>query len=422
MEFPANKTVLKNGVRILSVKMPHLRSVSMGVWVNVGARDEAASENGLSHFIEHMIFKGTHKRTAFEIAKEFDLIGGHTNAFTGMETTCYHARVLDTHMPVMIDILSDIFLNSVFDDKEVERERPVIFHEIDMVEDSPEDYIHVLSERAFWGENSLGRSILGTQENVVRFDSNIIKNFFHRFYQPDRVVIAIAGNVDHENFVDLIGPAFESIKSGNPTPERVTPKGCSLVELHDKSIEQVHISLETTGLAVGDPRRYALSILNTIFGGNMSSRLFQEIREKKSLAYTVYSFMATYGDTGMWGAYAGVSPDKAKEAVSLIIKEILRIRTEKISSVELDDAKQYLTGNLYLASESVDNQMVRLAQNEIHFHQQHRLEQIVNKINAATREDILDLAGDLFKENRPTLTMLGPVKEKNAFDDMMADF
>ena len=220
MDLQVNKTILKNDIRILTKRMPYLRSVSMGVWVDVGARDETAEESGLSHFIEHMIFKGTSKRTGFQIAKEFDAIGGHTNAFTSMENTCYHAKVMNIHLVTMVDILTDIFLNSVFDENEVERERPVILHEIGMLEDTPDEYVHFLAGNVFWGDTPLGRSVLGTRNNIMRFNGDMIKNFFHRLYQPERIVIAAAGNLDHHQFVDLIAPAFESINPGNGFPER----------------------------------------------------------------------------------------------------------------------------------------------------------------------------------------------------------
>ena len=220
MASKINKTVLDNGIRVLTNRMPHVRSISMGVWANVGARDETSDENGLSHFIEHMIFKGTKRRTSYQIAKEFDAIGGHSNAFTSMENTCYHAKVMDTHLTTMVDILSDIFLNSVFDPKEFEKERPVIFQEIGMIEDNPEDYIHVLSGNAFWGENPLGRSIIGSRENITRFNAKTLKKFFQRFYQSERIVISASGNLSHDAFVNLIRKAFESIHPSNSFPER----------------------------------------------------------------------------------------------------------------------------------------------------------------------------------------------------------
>ena len=405
-----DKTTLKNGIRIVSKTMPHARSVSMGVWVNVGARDESEIESGLSHFIEHMIFKGTHKRSAFQIAKEFDAIGGHTNAFTAMENTCYHARVMDTHTETMVDVLSDIFINSVFDPAEVDKERPVILQEIGMVEDSPEEYVHVLSGHNYWGDNPLGRSILGSPQNIIQFDAPMIKKFFSRLYQPERIVISAAGKLDHHHLVDLVQPAFETIQSGNGIPQRITPQGCSVVDLTHRDLEQMHICLSAKGLSITDPRRYTFSLLNTILGGNMSSRLFQEVREKRGLAYSVYSFISSHGDTGMFGVYVGVAPERAQETTQLVLNEIHRLRKERVDISELKGAIEYTKGGLMLASESIDNQMVRSAQNEIHFGCEIPLQKIIDKVESVTREDIMALANDLFHPRQMALTLLGPVK------------
>jgi predicted Zn-dependent peptidase len=419
MDTPIDKTVLQNGIRILSKKMSHTRSVSMGVWVNVGARDEALEESGLSHFIEHMIFKGTRKRSAFQIAKEFDAIGGHTNAFTTMENTCYHAKVMDTHTETMVDILSDIFLNSVFDPREIERERPVILQEIGMVEDSPDEYVHFLSGRNFWGDNALGRSILGKPENISRFDSDNMKTFFNRLYQPDRIVISVAGNINHDLLVDLVGSAFKSIRPGDNFPERLTPEGCSGVDLNYRKLEQVHICLGAKGLAISDPRRYALSLLNTILGGNMSSRLFQEIREKRGLAYAVYSFISSHVDTGMFGVYLGVDPKRAQETIQLILEAVNKIKSESVESSELMGAIEYTKGSLLLASESSDNQMVRAAQNEIHFGRDIPLEEVIQKVESVTPDEILELANFLFDRHQMVLTMLGPLKKKKIYEGIL---
>jgi len=417
MDAPTVKTELANGVRLVSQYMPHTRSVSMGVWVNVGARDEADPENGLSHFIEHMIFKGTAKRNAFQIAKEFDAIGGHTNAFTAMEHTCYHAKVLDSQVETMVDILSDIFLNSTFDPREVERERPVILQEIGMVEDSPDEYIHYLSGHHFWGEHPLGRSILGTRETIANFGSEAIRRFFHRLYQPERIVIAAAGHLEHRRLEDLVGPAFETVGPGNGFPERATPSTGCRVDLYPRDLEQVHICLGTAGLSVVDPRRYAFSLLNTILGGNMSSRLFQEVREKRGLAYAVYSFIAAHVDTGMFGVYLAVSPGQALEAVELVVAELSKLTREPVDTTELKGAVEYTRGSLLLASESADTQMVRAAQNEIYFGTDIPLATVIERIESATREDLLQLANDLFRRDRMVLTLLGPVDApKEAFE------
>ena len=415
-----DRTVLKNGIRIVTKKMPYTRSVSMGVWVNVGARDESLSESGLSHFIEHMIFKGTRRRSAFQIAKEFDAIGGQTNAFTTMENTCYHARVMDTHTDTMVEILSDIFINSVFDPIEVDKERAVILQEIGMVEDSPDEYIHVLSGRNFWGENPLGRSILGTPENISRFDARIIKEFFHRLYQPDRIVISAAGNFDHQRLVDLVEPAFGTIRSGNGFPQRATPPGRSAVDLNHRDLEQAHICLSAKGLPITDPRRYAFSLLNTILGGNMSSRLFQEIREKRGLAYNVYSYVSSHVDAGMFGVYMGVNPERANETTRLVLDEIHKLKKERVEESELTGAIEYTKGSLLLASESADNQMVRCAQNELHFGYDITLQTIIEKIEAVGAGDILELANDLINPQQMTLTLLGSFNsDKKEFENIL---
>lgn len=399
--------------------MPHVHSVSMGVWVNVGARDESVKENGLSHLIEHMIFKGTGKRTAFQIAKEFDAIGGHTNAFTTMENTCYHAKVMDTHLETMVEILSDIFLNSTFDNQELERERPVILQEIGMVEDNPEDYIHQLSDQTFWGEHPLGRPILGSRENVVHFDSDAIKNFFSRLYQPERIIISVAGNIDHDYFVKLIEDLFTSIPAGTNFPERTIPENRSLVNITRREQEQTHICIGTKGIAVAAKERYACSLMNTILGGNMSSRLFQEIREERGLAYSIYSYISSYSDTGMFGVYTGVDPDNTTETVDIILKSMRRLKDEKVGDTLLHNAKEYTKGNLMLASESIDDQMVRLAQNEIHFERHIPIEKIVDSIEAVTTDEIRSLAEKLFCCGQVSLTALGPNDHDMVYEEMI---
>ena len=415
MEKVVNKSVLSNGVIILTKHMPHVRSVSMGVWVNVGARDESPEENGLSHFIEHMIFKGTRKRTAYQIAKEFDAIGGQTNAFTAMENTCYHARVLASHLDTMVDILTDIFLNSAFEPGEIDRERPVILQEIGMVEDNPEEFIHILSGKNYWGDNPLGRSILGSPENILRFDTASVRGFFQRCYQPERIIISAAGQVDHQAFVDRIAPAFETIRPGNGFPQRSTPGSRRHIDICHRQLEQVHICLSTPGLATTDPSRFAFSLLNSIIGGNMSSRLFQDIREKRGLAYAVYSYLISYEDTGMFGVYAGVEPSKAVEVTGLIVENMRRLKAEPVEPGELRDAKEFTKGNMLLSSESTDNQMVRLAQSEINFQRYIPLREVVDHIEAVRAEDIQVLAQTLFGDDQLVLTVLGPLSNDDRF-------
>lgn len=416
MNPTVSKTILGNGVKILTKTIPHVRSVSMGVWVNVGARDESAQENGLSHFIEHMLFKGTKKRSAYQVAKEFDAIGGQTNAFTSMENTCFHAKVMDTHLGTMADILSDIFLNSEFSEQEVENERAVILAEIGMIEDSPEEFIHTILEQNLWGDHPLGRSILGTRETVKQFKSDAIKKFFHHFYQPDRIIISAAGNIEHNQLLDLIGPSFETVKPGEKLPDRIPPAPKNRVTITPRDLEQVHICIGTEGIGITDKRRFSASLMNTILGGNMSSRLFQEIREKRGLAYSVYSFTSAGVDTGMFGVYTGTSPEMASTCVDLILSEIRKLKNEHVSQSELNDAKEYTKGNIMLSSESTDNQMVRLAQNEIHFGKYIPLTETIEKINAITIEDIKNLCVEMFDHVKPAAVFLGPTLNSTSFD------
>ncbi len=414
------KSVLGNGVRVVTLHVPHVRSVSMGIWVNAGARDETPAESGLCHLIEHMLFKGTRRRTAFQIAKAFDAIGGQTNAFTTMETTCCHARVMDAHLDTMVDVLCDLFLNASFDPEEYERERPVILQEIGMMEDSPDDFVHVLLEQAFWGDQPLGKSVLGTRENLLRYDTDTLKSFFNKFNQPERIVISAAGNINHDRLVALVGPIFEAITKGPGLPDRLPATGRQAVRFVPKDLEQTHIGIALKGLSVTDPRRYALNLLNTVLGGNMSSRLFQEIREKRGLAYCVYTFLSCHADTGMCGAYAAVSPDKAAETVHLIARELRALRSAALDRETLREAKEYLKGGLLLAAESTDNQMARLAQNEINLGRFISEQEILDAVEAVDADAVRQLADTLFRQTPSALAVLGTVPDETAVREAFA--
>ncbi|MEJ5360066.1 MAG: pitrilysin family protein [Desulfobacterales bacterium] len=414
MDGPVVKTVLDNGVRLLAQPMAHARSVSLGVWVDVGARDESDAESGISHFIEHMIFKGTARRSAYQIAREFDAIGGQTNAFTSMEHTCYHARVLDRHLERMVDILTDIFLHSVFDPQEVERERPVILQEIGMMEDIPEDLIHVLAGRRFWDGHPLGRSILGSRETVSAVDSAAMRRFFRGRYRPERIVVAAAGRLEPDRLFDLVGPAFAGIACGEAFPERTPPHPRAQVTVQPRDLEQAHLLIAVEGLPVRDPRRYGLAILNTILGGNMSSRLFQEIRERRGLAYSVYSFVNAHADAGMFGVYLAVAPDSVPVALSCVASEMDRLCREPVEEAERAAAVEYLRGSLLLSAESTDAQMMRIAQNELHFGEELPLERVLEGIAAVSARELQELARGLFCREKTALTVLGPVRESPA--------
>ena len=422
MTETVRKTVLGNGVRIVTQMIPHACSVSMGFWVTVGSRDEKPGENGISHFIEHMLFKGTKNRSAFQIAKEFDAIGGQTNAFTSAEYTCYHARVLDAHLETMAAVLSDIFLNSEFSASELENERPVILSEISMLEDSPDEYIHALLEENFWKNHALGRSILGSRESVQAFDADTLKSFFHGNYTPDRIVISAAGNVEHDRIVALLGPAFAGLKNQGGSDPRIRPSVNTHTRVYRKKLEQVHVCLGVDSLSLMDPDRFACSLLNTLLGGNMSSRLFQEIREKRGLAYSIYSFSSLNMDSGLFGIYTGVAPEQVFNSLSLMLAELDKICNTKIHDSELLDAKEYTKGCILLSSESTENRMVRLAQNEINFGRFIPVDETLDNMFKVTEEDILNLSRRLFKSSRPSLTLLGPYKNKKELDLLLDGF
>ncbi len=278
-----------------------------------------------------------------------------------------------------------------------------------MVEDSPEEYLHQLASQNFWGDHPLGRSILGTRDNILNFKAETIKAFFHQFYHPERILISVAGNVDHDRIVQKVGPAFGSIHNGHDLPDRQFPKIKPRQQALHRDLEQAHICLSTMGLSITAPQRFAFSLMNTILGGNMSSRLFQEVREKRGLAYSVYSFMASHVDTGMFGVYAGVNPDSVTKTIDLLVRAMQQLKQDPVTAGELSDAKEFTKGNLCLATESVDNQMVRLAQNEIHFGDYIPIQSVIDQIEAVTAEEVQALATDLFKPHQASLTLLGPV-------------
>ena len=381
----------------------------MGIWLNVGSRDEEENESGLTHFIEHMLFKGTQQRSALEIAKQLDAVGGMSNAFTSKENTCFHAKVLDTHLPLVVEILSDIFLQSVFDQVEVEREREVILQEINMVEDTPDEYVHILFNKNFWDGNPLGRPIFGNVQTVKSFTREMILEYLNRGYHPDRIVLTAAGNVNHQEFLELVGPAFSNIERHGHNFDRTPPRANSRVDLYPRDIEQIHLCLGTRGTSLQEKERYCCSILNVILGGSMSSRLFQEVRERRGLAYSIYSFLSSQTDTGMMGIYGAVRPDNIKETLELIRQELIRFKREPISDTELRAAKEHIKGGIYLAAENTDNRMSRLAKNEMIFNRFVTYEEIEADLERVTVEDIQALAQQIFQPEVMSLVLLGQV-------------
>jgi predicted Zn-dependent peptidase len=402
------KTVLDNGIRVVTEKIPYLRSVSIGVWVITGSRDEQPQENGISHFIEHLLFKGTERRTAFDIAKEIDSVGGSLNAFTGREYTCFYAKVIDQNLPLAIDLLSDIFLHSLMDLKDVEKERMVILQEIRMVEDTPDDYIHDLFNRACWGDHPLGFPIYGTSDLVQSFRRDQLHQFFKDNYPPDRIVVCAAGNLEHRQVVDMIERTFGKITKSDKARGRSKPDPISTTNIRKRDLEQVHFCLGTRGLQYNHSLRFASYILNTILGGGMSSRLFQEIRENRGLAYSVYSYLPTYIDSGLVVVYAGTSEDSFQEVIELVLKEFDHLKKEPLKNGELETAKEQLKGNLLLSLESSDNLMTRLAKNEIYFQSYLPVTKILKGIDEVKEETVRQLANEIFDERLFCLTVLGP--------------
>jgi predicted Zn-dependent peptidase len=411
------KAVLDNGIRVVSQEMPDHRSVSLGIWVENGSRHESTRENGISHFIEHLLFKGTERRSAVQIAEEMDAIGGVLNAFTAKEHTCYYAKILDEDLPLAIDLLTDIFLHSVFDRDEIERERSVILQEISQAEDTPDDYIHDLFSLDFFKDHPLARPICGSVETVNSFRRQDFLTFFKSRYRPRRVVVAAAGHLRHEQLVqafnERLGSVSDSIYDGRSSSQDgdSAPEMRSGVFQHTKSLEQAHLCLGVSGVHQTHPLRYAAYVLNTLLGGGMSSRLFQEIREKRGKAYSVYSFSSSYKDVGYLGVYAGTSVEWVEEVVELILKELKQLAAGDIKDEEIRRTQGQLVGSMMLGLESTDSWMSHIARNEIYFGEPITTDEICRGIRAVSRDSVVDLASTLFGSQEIALSLLGDFKD-----------
>jgi predicted Zn-dependent peptidase len=401
------KTVLENGIRILSEQIPYAHSVSIGIWVTSGSRHEPPELNGITHFIEHLMFKGTRKRTALDIAREIDAVGGVLNAFTGREYVCYYAKVLSTHLPLAIDLLSDIFLNSTFDPDEIEKERKVIFQEIDMLEDTPDDFIHDLFYQNFWKGHPLGRPIVGSEETVGRLSRDILLAHRGHTYHAENIIIAAAGNVDHEDLVRQAGGFFESVATGGTAEHTALPVHTRGVHFMEKELEQLHLCIGTQSLPQNDSRRYEAYILNAVLGGSMSSRLFQEVREKRGLVYSIYSYLASHSDSGSLVIYAGTGQEKMDDVVAIILQEMKRLKSEPLTLEELQSAKEQLKGNILLSLESSDNRMSRLAKNEVYFGRYQPVQEVIDGFDQVSAESVLDLGRLIFKDLSLNLVLMG---------------
>jgi predicted Zn-dependent peptidase len=406
------KTQLDNGIRVVTEALPALDSVSLGIWIQTGSRDEGPSERGLSHFIEHLLFKGTERRSAFDISREIESVGGSINAFTGKEYTCYHAKILKRDTALAVDIVADIVAHSVFDPQEIERERMVVMQEIKMVEDTPDDYIHDLFHRSFWGDHPLGYPITGVKENVVSFQREEIIAFLRGHYTPDRMIVAAAGGLDHREVVDLVQAGLGHLQpSLSPAPREGTLGGRSRMQVTYRELEQVHFCIGTTGIPHNHQLRYAGHTLNTLLGGNMSSRLFQEVREKRGLTYSIYSFLNTYTDTGLFGVYAGTTKAEVQEVIALILQELQAIRAGRIQGEDLSAAKEYLRGSTILGLEGSDGRMSRLARDEICFNRHIPLEEVLHELDGVSKNGIVEVAQEMLGSYPLCITLLGAIEE-----------
>lgn len=406
------KTRLDNGIRVVTEALPSLDSVSLGIWITTGSRDEGVGEHGLSHFIEHLLFKGTESRSAFDISREIESVGGSINAFTGKEYTCFHAKVLKRDAALAVDILADIVANSVFAPQEIERERMVVVQEIKMVEDTPDDYIHDLFYRSFWGDHPLGYPITGVMENVLSFQREGIIAFLQSHYTPDRMIVAAAGDLEHRQMVDLVKTHLGHLQpSTSPSQRQGTQGGRSRMEVTYRELEQVHFCIGTGGISHNHRLRYAGHTLNTLLGGNMSSRLFQEVREKRGLTYSIYSFLNTYTDTGLFGVYAGTTKAEIQEVIALILKELQAIREDRIREEDLAAAREYLRGGTILSLEGSDGRMSRLARDEICFNRRIPLEEVLQGLDGVSKETIAEVAQEMLDSHPLCITLLGAIEE-----------
>ncbi len=406
------KSQLKNGVRIISEKVPGVRSVSTGIWVGAGSRQENEEVSGISHFIEHLMFKGTEKRSATEIAEALDSVGGQLNAFTTKEFTCYYTKTLDEHFALGLDVIADMFFNSTFTENAISKERGVIEEEIKMYEDTPDELIHDLFVQTAWPDHPLGQPILGTIKSLENIKREDIVNYIKKKYTSNRIVVAVAGNIEHQSVQDQVAQFFEKMES-REAADRVLPPENTQAKTVNLSREtgQVQICLGTGGVSQNDERLYTVYILNNVLGGGLSSRLVQSIREERGLAYSVFSYHTAFCDTGLFTFYAGTSPTKYDEVIHLFLKEVQDILANGITEKELTRAKEQIKGNLLLGLESVSSRMTRLGRNELCLNRIVPLSEIVERITAVSLDDVKTVAHDLFGDKHYTLSTIGPLEK-----------
>ncbi|MBP1913606.1 M16 family metallopeptidase [Lederbergia galactosidilytica] len=392
------KHTCQNGVRVVLESIPTVRSVTIGIWIGVGSRDEDEKNNGISHFLEHMFFKGTNTRTAKEIAESFDSIGGQVNAFTAKEYTCIYAKVLDNHATYALDVLADMFFYSTFNEQELKKEKNVVLEEIKMYEDTPDDIVHDMLSKAAYHNHPLGFPILGTEETLDTFTSDMLHQYIHDMYTPDNIVISVAGNID-DNFIYQIENHFGSFERGKNKISNEKPIFYSEQVAKQKKTEQAHLCLGFEGLPIGSEKIYDLIVMNIIFGGGMSSRLFQEVREERGLAYSVFSYHSSYKDTGTLVIYGGTAAHQLDELQDTIFSTLAQFKNNGISQKELKNSKEQLKGNLMLSLESTNSRMGRIGKNELLLKKHRSLDEIISDIDRVTVDSVYQLTSEIFTDD-----------------------
>ena len=420
------KTVLPSGLRIVTEEIPGVRSAAYGIWVNVGSRDESPKVAGASHFLEHLLFKGTKTRSALDISSSIEAVGGEMNAFTSKEYTCFYARVIDTDLPLAIDVISDLITSSVARAEDVESERKVVLEEISMRDDDPSDLVHELFGETFYGDTPLGRPILGTVESIKSLTRNSIFNYYKKRYLPQDIVVAIAGNIKHQKVVDHVIRAMsqdsfldtpkEAFKLRSNSPAKRSQN--REIGVMNRKTEQAHLFLGMPGVARDDHRRFAMGVLSAALGGGMSSRLFQEIREKRGLAYSVYSYAQQYAGSGFIGFYAGCNPSKATEVVSIMRDVLHDVASNGLTHEELIRAQGAVRGALVLSQEDTGSRMSRIGKSELVYGEIMTFDQILKAVADVTSADIRALADEIL-HSAPTLAVVGPFPKRSIFERAM---
>jgi predicted Zn-dependent peptidase len=407
------KTVLDNGITVVTESIPYFSTVSLGIWFKAGSRFEDHSNNGISHFIEHMLFKGTASRSARDIARQFDAIGGSINAFTGKEYTCVYARVLRKDMDLALDIISDMYNNPLFKDEDIEKEKYVVVQEIKMVEDSPEESIYDMFNASYFKGHPLGMTILGSETNVESLTADQLKAYFREYYGPETMIVTITGRINHDDCVKKIEESFGNMGDKETAHAVTLPLVHRNIDIFEKDLEHIYLCIGTGGVSQIDPRRYPLYVLNAVLGGSMSSHLFQEIREQRGLVYNIYSYVNCYLDTGTFGIATSTSRKFIEDVLRLIKKEVLRFKNEGISDAELAFSKEHIKGNLFISLESSEARMGRLAKNEIYFGDYIPLKETLREIDKIKKKDVDAIAEEIFDNpEKISMTVLGKTKGK----------